>query len=197
MKDRPNVLIVGVGAIGLSVAGWIFPYNENLNILARGESVEAIRRQRLLLYKIGQEATTASIPVKVIESLDEISLPDIIIITVKNYDLDVTARTLRQQLGNCQPIVAGLQNGVENQQILPKYFSKAIYGVICYNAWRDGAGKAAYVKRGYLIIGTPNNELQLELESVKSVLYPGLECFISNRLQDAVHCKLAINLITL
>ncbi len=195
LKEKPNVLIVGAGAIGLSVAGWIFPHNENLNLLARGESVAAIRRHGLRLYKIGQEATTAPIPVKVIESLDEIPPPDIIIITVKNYDLDQTAQTLRHQLGNCQPIVASLQNGVENQQILPKYFSRAIYGVVCYNAWREGVGKAAYVKRGYLIIGTPTNDLQLELQRVKNVLKPGLECTITNRLQDAVHCKLAINLI--
>jgi 2-dehydropantoate 2-reductase len=195
MKEKPSVLIVGAGAIGLSVAGWIFPHNENLNILARGESVDAIRRKGLRLYKIGQETITAPIPVKVIESLDEIPSPDIIIITVKNYDLDRTAQTLRQRLGNCQPIVASLQNGLENQKIMPKYFSRSVYGVVCYNAWREGAGKASYVKRGYLIIGTPNNELQFELKSVKSVLYPGLECFITNRLQDAVHCKLAINLI--
>jgi 2-dehydropantoate 2-reductase len=195
LKEKPKVLIVGAGAIGLSVAGWIFPHNENLNLLARGESVAAIRRHGLRLYKIGQEATTAPIPVKVIESLNEILPPDIIIIAVKNYDLDGTAQTLRHQLGNYQPIVASFQNGVENQQILPKYFSRAIYGVVCYNAWREGVGKATYVKRGYLIIGAPNNYLQLELKSVRSVLYPGLECFITNRLQDAVHCKLAINLI--
>jgi ketopantoate reductase len=130
LKEKPKVLIVGAGAIGLSVAGWIFSHNENLNLLARGESVAAIRRHGLRLYKIGQEAATAPIPVKVIESLDEIPPPDIIIITVKNYDLDRTAQTLRYQLGNCQPIVASLQNGVENQQILPKYFSRAIYGVV-------------------------------------------------------------------
>jgi 2-dehydropantoate 2-reductase len=195
LKEKPDVLIVGPGAIGLSVAGWIFSHNENLNLLARGESVAAIRNYGLRLYQMGQEVTTAPIPVKVIESLDEISTPDIVIITVKNYDLDQTAQTLRNQLGNHQPIVASLQNGVDNQQILPKYFSKATYGVVCYNAWREGPGKASYVKRGYLIIGTPNNDLQPELQSVRNVLCPGLECFITNRLQDAVHCKLAINLI--
>ncbi len=218
MKEKPNVLIVGAGAIGLSVAGWIFPHNENLKLLARGESLAAMRRHGLLLYKIGQEATTAPLPVKVIESLDEMPLPDIIIITVKNYDLDRAAQTLRQQLGNRQPIVVSLQNGVENQRILPKYFSRAIYGVVCYNAWREGAGKVAYVKRGHygvvcynawregagkvayvkrghLIIGTPTNDLQPELQRVKETLEPGLECTITNRLQDASHCKLAINLI--
>ena len=102
---------------------------------------------------------------------------------------------LRQELENCEPIVVTLQNGEDNQQILPKYFSKAIFGVVCYNAWREGPGKVAYVKRGYLLIGTPTNDLQQELRSVRGVFNRGLDCFITNRLQDAVHCKLAINLI--
>jgi 2-dehydropantoate 2-reductase len=194
--EKPlNVLIVGAGAIGSSITGWIFPHNTNLHLLARGESVDAIRSHGLRLYQIGKEITTDPIPVKVIESLNEIPPQDIIIITVKNYDLDRTAETLKQQLGNQQPIIVTLQNGVENQQILPKYFSRAIYGVICYNVWREGPGKVAYVKRGHLIIGTPTNDLQPELQRVKDTLKTGLECTITNRLQDASHCKLAINLI--
>jgi len=195
LEEKPNVLVVGAGAIGLSITGWIFPHNKNLHLLARGESVNAIRSHGLRLYQIGQEATTAPISVKVIESLDEVPPPDIIIITVKNYDLEKTAQTLWHQLGNCRPIIASLQNGVENQQILPKYFSKAIYGVVCYNAWRDGVGKVSYVKRGYLIIGTLRSDLRTELQTVEDVFKPGLECSVTNRLQDAVHCKLAINLI--
>jgi 2-dehydropantoate 2-reductase len=129
LKEKPNVLIVGAGAIGLSVAGWISPNNENLNLLARGESVAAIRNYGLRLCQVGQEATTAPISVKVIESLNETPTPDIVIITVKNYDLDQIAQALRNQLGNHHPIVASLQNGVDNQQILPKYFSKATYSL--------------------------------------------------------------------
>jgi 2-dehydropantoate 2-reductase len=195
LKEKPDVLVVGAGAIGLTVAGWIFPRNEKLHLLARGESVSTIRKNGIHLYQLGQESTTAPIQVKVVESLDEIPPPDVMIITVKNYDLDRTAQMLRQQLGNNQPIVVSLQNGIENQQILPKYFSKTIYGVVCYNAWRDGVGRAAYVKRGYLIIGTPRNDLQPEIQSVSEFLNLGFECSVTNRLQDAVHCKLAINLI--
>ena len=195
MEEKPSVLVVGAGAIGLSVAGWIFPQNISLHLLARGESVAAIRSRGLRLYQIGQEATTAPIPVKVIESIDEIPSPDIIIITVKNYDLDQTGQTLRCQLGSRQPIVVSLQNGLENQQIMPKYFSRAIYGVVCYNAWREGVGTVSYVKRGYLIIGTPGSDLRTELQTVEGVFKPGLDCSVTNRLQDAVHCKLAINLI--
>jgi 2-dehydropantoate 2-reductase len=131
----------------------------------------------------------------VIESLNEISPPEIIVITVKNYDLEKLAQALRRQLGDYEPIVASFQNGVENQKIIPKYFSKATFGVVCYNAWREGIGKVSYVKRGYVIIGTPNNTMNDELNKISGFLNPGLECVITNRFQDAVHCKLGINLI--
>jgi len=195
LNGKSDVLIVGAGAIGLSVAGWISPHNENLHLLARGESLSAIRKNGLHLYQLGQEATTPPIPLKVVESLADVPPPDIIIIAVKNYDLELVTQILRQQLGNHEPIVASFQNGVENQRILPKYFSKPIYGVVCYNAWRDGPGRVGYVKRGYLIIGTPRNDLQPEIQTVSEVLNRGLQCSVTDRLQDAVHCKLAINLI--
>ncbi len=189
------MLIVGAGAIGLTLTGWIFPYNENVRLLARGESVVAIRSHGLRLTRVGEEAKSVAVPAKVIESLEEIPPPDVIIITVKNYDLDQTAQALRRQLGNGQQIVASLQNGIENERILPKYFSRAVYGVVCYNAWREGPGRAAYVKPGYVIIGAPGNDRRTELQCVADVLNPGLECCVTDRLQDAVHCKLAINLI--
>jgi 2-dehydropantoate 2-reductase len=195
LEEKPSVVVVGAGAIGLSLAGWIFPRNENLYLFARGESITAIKSHGLQIFQVGQQDPPTPIPLKVIESLDEIPPPDIIVITVKNYDLDRTAQALRHQLGNRQPIVASLQNGLENQHVIPKYFPSAVYGVVCYNAWRDRPGKASYVKRGYLIIGTPENDLQPELLTVQKALNVGLECALTNRLNDAVHCKLAINLI--
>jgi 2-dehydropantoate 2-reductase len=195
LKKGLSVVVVGAGAIGLSLTGWIFPYTKNLHLLARGNSVSDIRNQGIRLFRVGQESTTASILVKVIDSLDQISPPDILIVTVKNYDLDQTAMALRRQLGKNEPIVVSLQNGLENQLVIPKYFSKAVFGVICYNAWREAVGKVSYVKPGYVVIGSTKGNMNSELQDVAATLNPGLECFISDRFQDAVHCKLVINLI--
>jgi 2-dehydropantoate 2-reductase len=194
LKNKPIIVVVGAGAIGLSLTGWISTHNRSLFLLARGKSVPEIRSHGIQLHQKNRE-TADSIQVKVIESLQEIPPPDIVVITVKNYDLDQTAQMLKHQLGNRQPIIASLQNGVENQRMLPKYFSKLTFGVICYNAWRESPSKVSYVKRGIVVMGTPKKELRPELQSVASVLNPGLTCLVTDRLQDAVHCKLAINLI--
>ncbi|MGD0330606.1 MAG: 2-dehydropantoate 2-reductase [Nitrososphaeria archaeon] len=194
LDEKLSFVVVGAGAIGSSVTGWISPKYDRLFLLARGESAEVIRNEGLKFYLKGEQANAAPISVKIVESLDEISPPDIIVITVKNYDLEATAAGLREQLGSHQPIVVALQNGVENQRILPRFFTKVIYGVVCFNAWRDGPGRVGHQKRGYITLGTLRNDLQTEQQQVAAILRLGLDCNITNRLEDAVHCKLAINL---
>jgi 2-dehydropantoate 2-reductase len=189
-----ELVIVGAGAIGSSVTGWVASHYERLWLLARGETATAIRNQGLKFYLKSEEAKATPISVKVIESLSEISPPDIIIVAVKNYDLDSTAQMLREHLGIHQPIIVALENGVENQRVLPKYFTQVIYGVVCFNAWRDGLGRVGHQKRGYIILGTPAKDLQSEQLEVAAILRRGLDCSLTDRLEDAVHFKLAINL---
>jgi len=194
LDEKQSFVVVGAGAIGSSVTGWVAPKYDRLFLLARGESAEEIKNQGLKFYLKGEEANAAPIPVKVVESLDEVSTPDIIVITVKNYDLEATAATLRMQLASHQPIVVALQNGVENQRVLPRYFARIIYGVVCFNAWRDAPGRVGHQKRGYIILGTLRNDFQAEQQQVAAVLRLGLDCNLTDRLEDAVHCKLAVNL---
>jgi 2-dehydropantoate 2-reductase len=194
MDEKPSFVVVGAGAIGSSVTGWVAPKYDRLFLLARGENAEVIKNQGLRFYLKGEEANAAPIRVKVVESLGEVSTPDIIVIAVKNYDLEATATTLRMQLGTHQPIVVGLQNGVENQLILPRYFTRVIYGVVCFNAWRDAPGRVGHQKRGYIILGTVRKDFQAEQQQVAAILRLGLDCNLTDRLEDAVHCKLAVNL---
>jgi 2-dehydropantoate 2-reductase len=174
--------------------GWIAPKYENLSLLARGESLKVIRSRGLKSYLKGERSTAAAFSVKAVQSLAEIVSPEIIVITVKNYDLEPLAHVLRTQLGDNEPVVVALQNGVQNQQVLPKYFSRVVYGVVCYNAWRDGPGEVGHDPRGYVILGTPANNLQDEVQTVGRIFGLGLDCVTTNHLQDAVHCKLVINL---
>ena len=194
MNEKSSVVVVGAGAIGSSIAGWIAPKYENLSLIARGETLEALKNRGLKFYLKGERSTAAALPVHAIGSLAEIALPDVIVITVKSYDLDTVSHDLRAQLGDHEPIVVALQNGVENQQVLPKYFARVVYGVVCYNAWRDAPGEVGHEPRGFVILGTPANDLQDEMQAVKRIFALGLDCVTTDRLQDAVHCKLVINL---
>ena len=192
--EEPRVVVVGAGAVGSSIAGWIAPNYGNLSLLARGEALEVIKSRGLKSYLKGGRSTATALPVRAIGSLDEVAPPDVIVVTVKDYDLDATCSDLRAHLGDHEPVVVSLQNGVQNQRTLPRYFARVVYGVVCYNAWRDGPGEVGHEPRGHVILGTPANDLEEEVRLAASVLGLGLDCVSTDRLQDAVHCKLVINL---
>jgi len=194
MKEQSQIVVAGAGAIGSSIAGWIAPKYKNLSLLARGESLQVIKSRGLKSYLKGERSAATAFPVRAVESLAEIESPAIIVITVKNYDVETLAHDLRTQLGDSEPVVVALQNGVQNQQVLPKYFSRVVYGVACYNAWRDAPGEVGHDPRGYVILGTPANDLQDEVQRIARIFGLGFDCVTTNRLQDAVHCKLVINL---
>ena len=90
MKEEPRVVVVGAGAIGSTIAGWIAPKYGNLSLLARGETLEVIKNRGLKSYLKGERSAATALPVHAIASLSEIELPDIIVVTVKNYDLEMT-----------------------------------------------------------------------------------------------------------
>ena len=191
-QNNPIIVIYGAGAVGASICGWLTPHYNKIYLLARGENAKVIKAKGLTLYQNTID-NKQLIRVNVIEKLEEIPKIDVVIIAVKNYDLEDAARNISSKLGD-KPLIIALQNGVENQNILPNYFSKIIYGVIILSAWRDEPGVFGYSIKGYVIFGTLDNSLQSEMKKIKKILIPGFKFKISQNIQDAIHTKLILNL---
>ncbi len=189
---NPDIIIYGAGAIGASICGWITPVYNNIFLLARGENAQAIKSKGLIMYQNSIDNKQV-INVNVIEDLNEKLNAAIVIISVKNYDLEEVAKDIYSKIGDI-PIIIALQNGIENQNILPKYFSKVIYGVIMVSAWRDDPGVFGHIIKGYAMIGTLDNTLQAEMKNIKKIFAGGFKLRISQNIQDAIHTKLVFNL---
>ncbi len=114
-------------------------------------------------------------------------------ILFKNYSLDTVCKLIKSICGD-KPYIIGLQNGIENQQIIPKYFSKVIYGVVGYNAWFDNPGILGYQKKGPIILGTTDNSLMDEMNEIAAIFNLSVETFVIDHLKDATHTKLIVNL---
>lgn len=188
-----NVVVFGAGPVGSTVGGWLAPHHPKLHFLDRGPVANALRTRGITLYQQGQRERAETVRVRAIDHLHEAPRPDVILLAVKNYSLESVAKHIRDSVGD-EPIVVGLQNGVENQAILPKYFRRVIYGIVSYNAWLDEPGVVGYQKRGPLVMGTILNLLKPELALVADLLGQGVETVITSRLQDAAHSKMIINL---
>ena len=191
-KDDLKVIIYGIGGIGATLGGWLTQKKKNVYLLARGENAKVLKSNGLILNELGID-NPEPIAVKVIEDLNEITNIDVVVITVKNYDLEEVANDIFMKLGD-KPIVVGLQNGFENQRILSKYFTKVVYAVVVQSGWREEPGIFGTRGKGYLTFGTPENE-NLEIsEKIAKILNPGIPTRITQQFQDAAHSKLIMNL---
>lgn len=187
-----SVVVYGIGGIGGPLAGWLSQKNDNVYLLARGDNAKALKTNGLILHE-GENDDPEPVPVKVIEDLNELSDIDVVVITVKNYDLEEVAKDISNKLGD-KPIIVGLQNGFENQRILPKYFTKIVYAVVVQSGWWIKPGIFGTRGKGHLTLGTPeNNNLEIT-EKVAQILTPAILSRATQQFQDAAHSKLIINL---
>ena len=163
-------------------------------IMGHGASQAALRQNGITTYAFDEpQGTRRTVRVATVDRPGDIGDVDIVVLAVKNYSLEDVARQVRAELGD-RPIVVSMANGIDNQRILPKFFSKVIYGVVGYNARRDQPVVVGYQRKGPLLIGTPDNTLGDELRLVQSILARGCPTEITEHLQDAVHTKIVINL---
>jgi len=192
---QSSIIIYGAGAIGCTFYAWLKPYYDDLILLARGKTADTIRKEGLTIYENTKDASHRVSDVKMIEKIDDVSeVPKMVIITVKNYSLEDVCKNIKNSFPDDDLLIVTLQNGVENLKILPKYFSRVIYGVICYNAWRDVPNCIGYKKKGPIILGTPSQSLSKEINETSKLLNKGFPCEITSYYNDAAHNKILLNL---
>jgi len=192
--SETKILFIGPGAIGASVAAWVAESYSSVFIMGHGETQAALRQNGITTYEFAhEEQTRRTVRVATADRPGDISDADIVVLAVKNYSLEAVAQQVRDELGD-RPIIVSMANGMDNQRILPKLFNKVIYCVVGYNARRDAPVVVGYQRKGPLLIGTPDNKLDGELRLVQSILARGCPTEIVDRLQDAVHTKIVINL---
>jgi len=191
-NDDLTIVIYGIGGIGATLSGWLTQKSDSVYLLARGENAKVLKTNGLILRERGID-NPEPITVKVIEDLNELTNIDVVVITVKNYDLEEVAKDISTKLGDV-PIVVGLQNGFENQQILPKYFTKVVYAVVVQSGWREEPGIFGTRGKGHLTLGNPENENPEITEKIAKILNLGIPTKTTQQFQDAAHSKLIINL---
>jgi 2-dehydropantoate 2-reductase len=188
-----SFVIIGTGAIGGCLGGWLSKVHDDVYLMDQGEVARNLKENGLTLYHQNEEDKKEKIAVKVIDSLSEVENIDVIAIAVKNYSLDAVAQSIKEQVTG-DPLIVALQNGIENQSILPKYFDRVVYTIIEFNAWIDEPGVIGYQNHGPFVIGTIGNTLQDEVKALQDYMNLGVETVITDRIRDAAYCKMVINL---
>lgn len=193
MTNKRHYLVFGAGAIGTTVAAWLNDSDVKVSIFDKKEVSDHINQHGLDIYHGDEPQKRYKANVKAYSNLEEVPTPDVIVLCIKNYSLDGVSQLLTQKYGKDIPVVA-LQNGVENQQILPKYFNQLIYGVVCFNAWVDGFGVVGYQKKGPFALGHNGGVSDTQLHTIVRDFNQSVETQAYKKLADAAHSKIVINL---
>ena len=190
---QSSVAIVGAGAIGATVGGWLVEAGIPVTFVARPGSADLLNRQGLRLYAHGRKGKARTVPVLAVADATAIGRVDWLVLAVKNYDLEAVACDIRAKVPG-DPTVIALQNGVENQAILPKHFSRVVYGVVRYNAWRDAANEFGYERQGPILLGVLEPSLGDERDRAVRLFAAAFECRAEQHIADAAKCKMVLNL---
>lgn len=189
-----KILFVGAGAIGAAVAAWVAGRHDEVYVTDVGDVLAALKTTGITTYRLDAPAATRrTVHVRTVEGAADLPDADIVVLAVKNFSLEAVAREVHARLGD-RPVIVSLANGVDNQSILPRRFSKVIYGVVGFNARRDRPVEVGYQRQGPLLIGALNEVSRAQLSRVRDLLALGCETQVVDRLQDVVHTKIVINL---
>lgn len=125
-----KIYIIGTGGIGGYFGGLLARGEYDVTFVARGANYKALNENGLVVENVVENFIVK--PVKVVESIKDISEPDLIIFSVKTYDTENAAKDLSSVVTE-QTIIITFQNGVDNDTKIKGYVKKAqIYPGVAY-----------------------------------------------------------------
>jgi 2-dehydropantoate 2-reductase len=205
-----KICIYGAGAIGGWIGAALAHAGERLNVVARGATLEALRRDGLVLVR-GEQRTR--IPVHAVEDPAALDAQDLVVIAVKAPALAAVAQRIAPLLG-ADTVVLTAMNGVP-WWFLDGGFGEALAGSRLAAVDPDGAIAAAIPSRhviggvvhsscsldapgvvrhhfgNSLILGEPSGESTVRVNELAAMLgRGGIEARVSPQIQKDIWYKL-------
>ena len=104
-----KIAVVGAGAIGGYLGGWLAASGEDVTFIARGKNLDAIRANGMRV--IGEDGKETVAKAQAAEKMADLGPQDLVLLTVKAHQVAAVAADIKQLLGPDTPIVT-MQNGI-------------------------------------------------------------------------------------
>jgi 2-dehydropantoate 2-reductase len=108
-----RIVVVGAGGTGGYFGGLLARAGQDLTFIARGAHLEALRTRGLTVES--KLAGTFTVPVQATDDPREVGPADLILFTVKTYDTEVAARSIRLLI-RPETMIMSVQNGIGNEE---------------------------------------------------------------------------------
>ena len=126
-----NICIAGLGGVGGYYGGMIavnitsnFKDKRNVNFIARGAHLDAIKKNGLIL-KPWENMPVTCIPNVITDKVTDLAPVNLLIVAVKSYDLEDMISSIKDKLLP-STIIIPLMNGVDNAERIRKITNKGI-----------------------------------------------------------------------
>ncbi len=184
-----RIAIIGAGAIGSALGALLTQNGQEVVLIGRAASVDAIRQNGL---QVDGCRGAFTVHVEAAERLD--FRPDLVLLTVKTQDVTTAVRDNLIYLTDV-PLVT-LQNGVRSDQFVAALLppSQILSAVVRLAATYLTPGRVTLLERGALVVGRPRGPRDAQVEKVASVLNKAVPTRISDNIQGAHWLKLIVNL---
>lgn len=183
-----QIAVIGAGAIGGLVAGYLKHKGQDVFLVGRAESVSAITKDGL---RISGSRGNLSVHIDIFTRLNK--AVDVVILAVKTQDIEKVLRENLQYLKTAA--VVSTQNGIQADTMLAKHLPKEnlISSIVMFGSTYVEPGKIVHNFEGAWIVGRPfvkNDDMLKNLSAVLDKIFPTV---ISDDIAGMKWLKLFVN----
>jgi 2-dehydropantoate 2-reductase len=183
-----KIAVIGAGAIGSVVAGYLTKAGEDVVLVGRKDQVDAINANGLSIKGVrGQEI----IQVKALTRLD--CNYDLTIFTVKTQDIEDAYQHNAEFLE--QGLVMTSQNGVQSDNILSGHYDrdKVISSIVMFGATYIKPGQVTLNFEGDWIVGKPFSPNDPTVQQIADILRQAFKVSVTDEIIGMKWLKLFVN----
>jgi len=184
-----KIAVIGAGAIGCLVAGYLKEKGEDVTLIGRNDTVKTVKEKGLAISGVRGNFL---VHIAISETLNFI--PDVVILATKTQDIDSVLKENSPLLRNS--LLITIQNGVQADILVSKYLpiENVISSIVMFGATYLEPGRVVHNFEGSWILGgffNPNpTESMLSLSLVLNEAFPTI---ISEDIKGMKYLKIFVN----
>lgn len=187
-----RIAVIGAGAVGGTIAGFIARAGYNLEIVCKYEELASkIKNEGLHLFGVRGDY---KIPIPAAAKVSELSGPkDIVLLATKATDMLAAAKELLPFLKENSMIVS-MQNGICEDALAEVFGRQRTIGcIVGWSATMHSPGEVEMTSKGKFVIGNIDNKPDQRLLTLKKILSAVVPAEISENIRGNLYSKLIVN----
>ncbi|HEY6360720.1 MAG TPA: 2-dehydropantoate 2-reductase [Vicinamibacterales bacterium] len=165
-----KIVVYGAGAVGTFFGGMLARYGQQVQFVARGANLDALRTRGILIDStlMGQVRVP---PVEAAETAAHLDRADLVLVCVKAHHTSAILDDLAEVVHDTG-IIVPLQNGVESDEVLAARFGRGrvATAVVYIGATLEGPGVVRHVAPAAIILGARLGFDPTRLPPIRNVL---------------------------